>query len=182
MFPAEGIAHRVGESTTMTHRQGKDARLTVGKDKSYANMEVGAARSQSYKQTSSAVLKCSGIDTSKLLMKLSDQRAASTGGLPSLEFAVLVDLPSATTKGFEAHLTVRVNKDERRWRGNNNSMAWNCQYDGKFELGKSTMETDSNGSKYVSLAYESQLRTADRQPNASQTPDARGHDSMIASG
>ncbi|KAG0149737.1 hypothetical protein CROQUDRAFT_39330 [Cronartium quercuum f. sp. fusiforme G11] len=155
IYPTGGILHRTGESSMVHRREENSIGLSLGVDP-YGKLALRHTRSRSHDEWSSPYLLGSGIETNTLLLTMNEDPIAHGGVLPSLDFAVLLYLPSQRTQAFEAQLTVKASPGGElgaalrgMW---TNPKIWTLKYDGVTELGHHTCETHSDGSRSVFLA------------------------------
>ncbi|KAH9814683.1 hypothetical protein DFH28DRAFT_1027852 [Melampsora americana] len=160
IYPSQGIVHTTGEPTTVHHSRETSFGLSLGVD-AYGKVDLTHTRSRQQTTTSSSCLLGSGIETNTLLLTLKEDPEARTGVLPSLDFAVLVYLPSSKTQAFETRLTVKAspggNIGAAVFGWYTDSKTWTSQYDGITELGRHTMKEYSDGSKSIFSVSENEM-------------------------
>ncbi|CAH7667639.1 hypothetical protein PPACK8108_LOCUS2058 [Phakopsora pachyrhizi] len=138
IYPTQGVIHKTGEGTFVQRRDENSIGIGLGVDP-YGRMILSHSQSKTQERFTSPYLLGSGIETNKLLITLNEDSTSHLGVPPSLAFAILLYLPSKTTKSFEADLTIETSVGgeigaslRKMWAS---PKVWRLMYDGQTELG-----------------------------------------------
>ncbi|POW06806.1 hypothetical protein PSHT_10223, partial [Puccinia striiformis] len=140
IYPSQGTIHKTGDQTLVRRTDENSIGVKLGVDPaSYGAMILSHTQSRTQERYTAPYLLGSGIETNKLLITMNEDSSLHAGVPPSLAFAILLYLPSDSTKSFEADLTIETSvRNEigasirKMWAS---PKVWRLNYDGKTELG-----------------------------------------------
>ncbi|KAH9441418.1 hypothetical protein Pst134EA_029428 [Puccinia striiformis f. sp. tritici] len=138
IYPSQGTIHKTGDQTLVRRTDENSIGVKLGVDP-YGAMILSHTQSRTQERYTAPYLLGSGIETNKLLITMNEDSSLHAGVPPSLAFAILLYLPSDSTKSFEADLTIETSvRNEigasirKMWAS---PKVWRLNYDGKTELG-----------------------------------------------
>ncbi|KNZ55522.1 hypothetical protein VP01_2658g2 [Puccinia sorghi] len=138
IYPSQGTIHKTGDQTLVRRTDENSIGVKLGVDP-YGAMILSHTQSRTQERYTAPYLLGSGIETNKLLITMNEDSSLHAGVPPSLAFAILLYLPSESTKAFQADLTLETSvRNEigaslrKIWAS---PKVWRLNYDGKSELG-----------------------------------------------
>ncbi|WAR64217.1 hypothetical protein PtB15_16B377 [Puccinia triticina] len=138
IYPSQGTIHKTGDQTLVRRTDENSIGVKLGVDP-YGAMILSHTQSRTQERYTAPYLLGSGIETNKLLITMNEDSSLHAGVPPSLAFAILLYLPSESTKAFQADLTIETSvRNEigasirKMWAS---PKVWRLNYDGKTELG-----------------------------------------------
>ncbi|EFP87275.1 uncharacterized protein PGTG_12859 [Puccinia graminis f. sp. tritici CRL 75-36-700-3] len=138
IYPSQGTIHKTGDKTLVRRTDENSIGVKLGVDP-YGAMILSHTQSRTQERYTAPYLLGSGIETNKLLITMNEDSSLHAGVPPSLAFAILLYLPSDSTKAFQADLTIETSvRNEigasirKMWAS---PKVWRLNYDGKTELG-----------------------------------------------
>jgi len=138
IYPSQGTIHKTGDQTLVRRTDENSIGVKLGVDP-YGAMVLSHTQSRTQERYTAPYLLGSGIETNKLLITMNEDSSLHAGVPPSLAFAILLYLPSESTKAFQADLTIETSvRNEigasirKMWAS---PKVWRLNYDGKSELG-----------------------------------------------
>ncbi|PLW11098.1 hypothetical protein PCANC_21342 [Puccinia coronata f. sp. avenae] len=107
IYPSQGTIHKTGDQTLVRRTDENSIGVKLGVDP-YGAMILSHTQSRTQERYTAPYLLGSGIETNKLLITMNEDSSLHAGVPPSLAFAILLYLPSESTKSFQADLTIET--------------------------------------------------------------------------